>query len=245
MSSILSRCTLYFSSTLLTSPFLTSIGYASFEFCIMLGQLLSDWIITQFGPRNVMVASGILATSGMFIVVLAPSMPSYLGVPLNLQSCDVSWYCTEFGVIGYAITGMGLSSVGPVLISSAGKLHIMNASPSLALGVLTGGSYIGMLLGPVIFGELSMLLGQLRWALLIDASLMVGIPLLSLYAFDSTDGNDHHIPVFHSVSAENVEELELVHLPRDRIQSHSSRESNHSADGGYSFTAVASDAPEL
>lgn len=174
-------CTLYFSSTLMTSPFLTSSGYAAFEFFVMLGQLLSDRLVTKFGPRNLLLMSGFLACAGMFVVVSAPSMPWLLGLTKSQLTCSVSWSCTASGVLGYAITGAGLSCVGPVLVSFTGKLPVGNTTPAERIGILTGGSYVGMLFSPVIFGELSMLLGQLQWALLVDAFLIMTIPLLSLY----------------------------------------------------------------
>jgi TM2 domain-containing membrane protein YozV len=48
------------------------------------------------------------------------------------------------------------------------------------IGALTLASYVGILFGPLIFGTLSMLLGQLRWALLVAACVALMITPLSM-----------------------------------------------------------------
>jgi MFS family permease len=105
--------TVYFSDTLLTTPFCTSLGYAFFQLFVTAGQLCSDFIVMNCGPKNVLVFSGLLASMGVAIVVYAPSNMFLT----EGATCAVSMSCTIFGTIGYAITGMGLSSIGPILIS--------------------------------------------------------------------------------------------------------------------------------
>lgn len=55
------------------------------------------------------------------------------------------------------------------------------------IGALTACSYLGLLVGPPIFGGLSSLLGELRWALLVDAILMFLISPLAGLAFKDVD----------------------------------------------------------
>lgn len=105
--------TVYFSGTLDTSPFFTTLGYAFFELFVMTGQISSDFFVMRFGPKNVLVFSGILAFVGISTVVYAPSNP-FLSPG---STCEVSNSCTVVGIVGYSITGMGFSSIGPILIS--------------------------------------------------------------------------------------------------------------------------------
>jgi MFS family permease len=105
--------TIYFSGTLDTSPFFTTLGYAFFQLFVMIGQISSDFFVMRFGPKNVLVFSGIMAFVGISTVVYAPSNP-FLSPRLT---CAVSDSCTVVGIVGYSITGMGFSSIGPILIS--------------------------------------------------------------------------------------------------------------------------------
>jgi MFS family permease len=112
--------TVYFSYVLDTSPFFTTLGYAFFELFVMTGQISSDFFVMRFGPKNVLVCSGILAFIGISTVVYAPSNPFMEPG----ATCQVSDSCTVVGIIGYAITGMGFSSIGPILISQTVSLNL-------------------------------------------------------------------------------------------------------------------------
>ena len=185
VSSVNNWCTIYFSSILKTSPFLSSIGYATFELFVMIGQVTSDTLMLKMGSLNILKWAGITASFGMFVVVIAPSFPKLVGVPIELQSCSLNWQCAQIGVIGYAITGLGLSFVSPMLVSYTGKLKLPLITSTGQIGRLTGSSYLGILVSPFIFGELSMALSGLRWALLSGALAMTTIPVLASFAFQN------------------------------------------------------------
>merc|ERR1711871_245052 len=88
---------------------------------------------------------------------------------------------------GFALAGAGLSSIGPILVSQTGKLQVPGMSQAGKIGSLTACSYLGLLVGPPIFGGLSSLLTSLRWALLVDACLMFSITPLAGLAFKAEE----------------------------------------------------------
>jgi MFS family permease len=163
--------TVYFQDTLNTTPFYTSMGYAFFISFVFLGQLASDYLVVEYGPRNMLTFSGLLACLGLCCVVLAPSLNFTLPM----------WPFGPFvtAVTGFAIAGAGMSSIGPILVSQTGKLNVPGMTSAGKIGALTACSYLGLLVGPPFFGGLSVLLQKLRWALFVDAILMLSITPLS------------------------------------------------------------------
>ena len=149
--------TVYFSTILYTTPFYTSMGYAFFITFQIIGQIASDWLILEYGPRNMLTYSGLLAFLGLGCVVLSPTMQLTCVNPYGP-------FLTAVG--GFAIAGAGLSSIGPILVSQTGKLEVPGMTSAGKIGSLTACSYLGLLIGPPTFGGLSTLLGSLRWAML-------------------------------------------------------------------------------
>ena len=98
------------------TPFYTGMGYAFFIIFQMLGQIASDWIVVEYGPRNLLTFSGIVSAAGLGLVVLAPSLNWTLAL----------WPYGPFllAVAGFALAGAGLSSIGPILVSQTGKLRV-------------------------------------------------------------------------------------------------------------------------
>lgn len=190
IGSVNNWCTLYFSSTLGTSSYLSTIGFAAFELFVIIGQISSDTIVQWFGTSDIIKYAGGVASVGMFIVVLAPSFPYLTGMPAGSQDCSINWQCAQVGVLGYAITGLGISYISPTLVSCTGELTLPNMSPTGQVGRLTGASYLGVLFGPLFFGELSMILNGLRWALFIGAIVMAFVPALAVFAFYDIDDEE-------------------------------------------------------
>lgn len=170
--------TVYFSTILYTTPFYTSMGYAFFITFQIIGQIASDWLILEYGPRNMLTYSGLLAFLGLGCVVLSPTMQLTCVNPYGP-------FLTAVG--GFAIAGAGLSSIGPILVSQTGKLEVPGMTSAGKIGSLTACSYLGLLIGPPTFGGLSTLLGSLRWAMLVDAMLMFSITPLAGLAFKDAE----------------------------------------------------------
>ncbi|WP_406358947.1 MFS transporter [Streptomyces sp. NBC_01635] len=109
------------------SPGAAALGYSCFALAMAIGRLSGTALLERLGRTRTLVAGGTIATAGMLLGALAPSL--------------------EGALLGYAITGIGLANLFPVAIERAGAL----AGPS---GVATASTlgYGGMLLGPPAIG---------------------------------------------------------------------------------------------
>ncbi|MFH8989800.1 MFS transporter [Streptomyces sp. NPDC017940] len=108
-------------------PGIAAAGYSCFALAMTIGRLSGTALLERLGRTRTVVGGGLLATAGMLLGALAPSV----GVALA----------------GFAVTGLGLANIFPVAVERAGAL----AGPS---GVATASTlgYGGMLLGPPAIG---------------------------------------------------------------------------------------------
>lgn len=108
-------------------PGIAAAGYSCFAFAMTIGRLSGTALLERLGRTRTVVGGGLLATAGMLLGALAPSV----GVALA----------------GFAVTGLGLANIFPVAVERAGAL----AGPSGVAAASTLG-YGGMLLGPPAIG---------------------------------------------------------------------------------------------
>jgi MFS family permease len=143
---------LYFKS--LPDNKFTFITAASTAFSVMmvLGRFLGDWIADKIGIKSMIFFNSVLYGLGMVIA---------LGFPTPLTV-----------IIGFGVTGLGLSTIVPLAYSVAG--HSKTMSPGLALAAITTVGMLGFLLGPVFIGYLSEM-----------SNLRIALSLLLLLAFSS------------------------------------------------------------
>ncbi|HEY1386736.1 MAG TPA: MFS transporter [Dongiaceae bacterium] len=121
------------SSLFLTKEIAASIehagwGYAAFSATMALCRLSGDWMRVRFGERNVVVISALIAVVGF---VLAVAFANYL-----------------LAVIGFALVGLGLSNIVPILISAAGRTD----TPGSTIAFVVSFGYAGFLASPPILG---------------------------------------------------------------------------------------------
>jgi len=103
-------------------------GYAAFSATMAVGRFLGDWIRSHLGAVLIVRAGAILALIGL---LLGPAT----GHPV-------------IAVVGFALTGIGLSNIVPVLISAAGTAK----DPEVAIATVTTLGYAGLLAAPPILG---------------------------------------------------------------------------------------------
>lgn len=115
------------------SDTLVPFGFAAFSFMMTFGRLSGDYLIEQFLPRFLVSMSGILAGIGLALLVVWPTLP--------------------ISLLGFAMVGMGLSYVIPLMFAIAGQMPNLPAGAGIA-GVATLG-YSGFLAGPPIIGLLA------------------------------------------------------------------------------------------
>ncbi|WP_073952231.1 MFS transporter [Streptomyces kebangsaanensis] len=118
---------LHFQQDLGASPGIAAAGYSCFALAMTLGRLSGTALLERLGRTRTVVAGGAVASAGMLLGSLAPSVWAAL--------------------LGFAVTGLGLANLFPVAVERAGAL----AGPS---GVATASTlgYGGMLLGPPAIG---------------------------------------------------------------------------------------------
>jgi MFS family permease len=103
-------------------------GYAAFSATMAACRLSGDWMRVRFGERNVVVTSGMIAVVGFI---------------LSIGFSDFT-----LAVAGFAMVGLGLSNIVPILISAAGR----DAAPGPSIAFVVSFGYAGFLASPPILG---------------------------------------------------------------------------------------------
>jgi predicted MFS family arabinose efflux permease len=107
-----------------------ALAYASFSGAMAAGRFGGDWVRARLAPRRLLRASGVLAAAGMALTLAVPS-------PL-------------VALAGFALVGLGLSNVVPMLFSAASQ--VPGVSPAHGIAAVSGVGYLGMMAGPPLIG---------------------------------------------------------------------------------------------
>lgn len=154
-SSVVTWSIVYFDRALDASSVLKSLGFTSFMICMALGRFSCDYLRARFGRRLLVRVGGLLACSGLSLVVLSPDLP-----------CGIA-----FGCIGFSITGMGLSTLIPTMFSSAG--HIPGGTHAgTSIAIVSMFTNCGAICSSPLVGVLSDSFDSMRLAFLCDAILL-------------------------------------------------------------------------
>ena len=109
-----------------------AVGYAAFAATMLIGRVTGDRVVRSLGRPQVVAMGGLLAAAGLALVIILP-------MPLTVT-------------VGFALVGIGMSNIVPILFSAAGRLW---TSPSLGVAMVATTGYAGFLLGPVIIGAIA------------------------------------------------------------------------------------------
>jgi len=145
----------YFKQVVKAEGPLVSLGYASFMIIMATGRFMGDNLAERFGRKRMVQVSGILIFIGMMIAVLFPYLVS--------------------ATIGFMIIGFGVSSIIPLMISTAGK--VKEVSSGIAIATVAGVGFFGFLLGPPLIGYIAELAG-LQYSFAVIAVMGLGISLM-------------------------------------------------------------------
>ncbi|MEA2124413.1 MAG: hypothetical protein QOI80_1195, partial [Solirubrobacteraceae bacterium] len=104
-----------------------ALGLATFSLSMAVGRLLGDRVTSALGERRQMRAGGGLAAVALLLAALAPT--------------------TGTAIAAFALAGLGLSALFPLVIRAAGS------APSIA-AVSTAG-YVGLVTGPPLIGAVA------------------------------------------------------------------------------------------
>lgn len=106
------------------------LGFAVFAIAMSLMRLTGDAIVSALGRKQVLVVGGILGITGYLMVVLLPG-----------------WILP---ICGFALVGIGVANIAPVLFTLAGQEKVMPVNMSVAMVATLG--YLGILGGPALIG---------------------------------------------------------------------------------------------
>lgn len=128
-----------------------ALGYSAFAFSMAACRIIGDVSVHRLGSSMVIRLGGLIAASGLALV---------LGLPSTLTACA-----------GFALVGIGLANIVPVIFSAAGR---STATPALGVSMAATAGYAGFLVGPPLIGFGAGLVGlRLALGVLVVAALIV------------------------------------------------------------------------
>lgn len=129
-SAVLDWSALYLSADHGAGVSVSGMAFALFSASMAAMRFCGDAVRNQFGAVPLLRASGITAAAGLSLAALAPSAP--------------------VAVAGFALTGIGLANIVPILFSAAGRQGGTN--PGAAIAAVSFIGYGGMLMAPSLIG---------------------------------------------------------------------------------------------
>ena len=120
----------YFQKVVKADPAWIGAGLTAFMSTMAAGRFVADWLVTRFGVKRILQASGIVIAAGLATAVALPDIPT--------------------SITGFILVGAGTSSVVPLVYSAAGRSK--KVSPGVALAAVSTIGYLGFLLGPPLIG---------------------------------------------------------------------------------------------
>lgn len=127
----------YFKEVVEVKGELVSLGYASFMIMMATGRFTGDRLAERFGRTKMVQISGVLIFTGMMTAVLFPNI--------------------IMSTIGFLIVGFGVSSIIPLVYSTAGK--VKEVASGIAIATVSGVGFLGFLMGPPLIGYIAELAG--------------------------------------------------------------------------------------
>jgi len=124
---------LYYRDVLGSAGGTQTTGYVAFTVAMAVGRLAGDRIMARLGYRNTLMLNGMLIAGGLSLA-LAIRQPAAV-------------------IVGFALTGLGVSSVIPIAYMIAGNHRRM--PPAAALAMVSAIGFTGFLVGPPVIGLLA------------------------------------------------------------------------------------------
>ena len=146
----------YFKKVVEASVQYQAVGYIAYMCAVTCGRFVADYCVNNFGIRKVLEASAVLMFVGMLLAVAFPNI--------------------IVASIGFALTGLGVSSIIPLCMRIAGS-NAGTQTSGQAIASVSTVSYFGFLLGPPVIGYIAEL-ANLRWSFSLSAVAAVGILVL-------------------------------------------------------------------
>ncbi|MDB5847866.1 MAG: transporter, partial [Rhodoferax sp.] len=136
-----------------SSQNVAALAYASFSAAMAITRFGGDWLRARLSGARLLRVSALLATLAMAMVLLAGE----------------AWVA----LLGFALVGVGLANVVPVLFSAAAQVPGVSAAQGIASVASVG--YLGFMVGPPVIGFVA-------HASSLTAALYLGVGLAALLA---------------------------------------------------------------
>jgi MFS family permease len=120
----------YLHEVLKSDPATAALGFAACSLLMAVGRFSGDFLVTRFGPSQLLRLSSLLAAFGLGSGLL-------IGTPFA-------------AILGFGCVGLGIANIIPILFSAAGRAHGVQSGNALASVATTG--YFGFLAGPPLIG---------------------------------------------------------------------------------------------
>lgn len=140
---------IYINEVVGSSKTVSAISFGVFGAAMTIGRIFGDYFTLKLGKQKLLVLDSILSMIGLSIVLIFPVMP--------------------ITTIGLFLIGIGLSTIVPIVYSTAGNTP--GVSPGIGIAMATTIGYSGFFIGPPSIGYLADHYG-LRIALLFTLVLL-------------------------------------------------------------------------
>jgi len=140
---------LFMKQELKSDASIAALAYASFSGAMAAGRFVGDWVRARVDSVKLLRLSGLVSGVGMALALLLPH-------PL-------------VALVGFALVGLGLSNVVPVLFSAAAR--VPGITPAHGIAAVSGVGYLGMMAGPPVVGIIAE-----------SSSLTVGLSVVVIFA---------------------------------------------------------------
>jgi MFS family permease len=131
-------------------------GYFAFMCTMAMGRFVADWFAGKFGLKRTLQISGVLTATGLLISVIFPYLwPS---------------------IFAFMMVGAGVSSVVPMIYSSAGRTTTMSAG--VAITAVSTIGFSGFMIGPPLIGFIAGM-ATLRASFLLIACMGMSVAILA------------------------------------------------------------------
>ncbi len=155
--SIIDWSAIYMNKVVGESEAMGAIAFGSFSAAMMIGRIAGDYFTHQLGKINLLIFDAILSVIGLSIVILF-----------------VSPFTT---LLGFFLAGLGLSTVVPIIYTTAGNSP--GVTPSVGIAMASTIGYSGFFVGPPTIGYLADAYG-LRFGLIFSLCLLFVMLVLVL-----------------------------------------------------------------
>ena len=149
---------IYMNKVIGESEAMGAIAFGSFGISMMIGRITGDYLTQKLGKKRLLIIDALMAIFGLGIVILFVSLWSTL--------------------LGFFLAGLGLSTVVPIIYTTAGNTP--GVSPSVGIAMATTIGYSGFFVGPPTIGYLADTYG-LRFGLIFTL-LLLSIMLVLIFS---------------------------------------------------------------